>query len=115
MLSFPRCVLPLPEILSRAYLQGLCKLVKISRCLVIPDFPRHGSRSFLQCTYHKSDIGSAHSTARAVHSHSKWDVVGVSVHVLYCLVSQAQQIGCVADILFPVHVQTICATHVPQV
>lgn len=26
-------------------------------------------------------------------------MVGVSVHVLYCLVSQAQQIGCVADIL----------------
>lgn len=75
---------------------SLC--VNISRCLVIPAFPQHVSRSSLQREHHKSDGRNAPCTAAGAHTHSKGDVVGL-VLVLSRWVSQAQQIGCVPNIL----------------
>lgn len=84
-LSFSRYVLPQPEILLWGYIQRFSMFVNISRCLVIPAFPQHVRRSFLQGEHHKSDSRNAPCTAGGAHTHSKGDVIGLS-----CMCSPAE-------------------------
>lgn len=69
------CPSPARDFVVRLYSKILC--VNISRCLVIPAFPQHVSRSSLQREHHKSDGRNAPCTAAGAHTHSKGDVVGL--------------------------------------